>query len=67
MFGRYNEKGYEILILDPTVSFAPLGPMGFLIFHGAGHDLPFAGHAMTWRESIFYRGLGLDKCPWWQC
>ena len=36
--------------------------MGFLIFHGAGHDLPFAGHD----ERAFFRGLGLCECSWWQ-
>ena len=31
-----NGKGYEILILESTVSFAPLWPTGFVNFHWAG-------------------------------
>ena len=32
----HNEKGYQILILEAAVSFAPLRPAGFVDFCGAG-------------------------------
>ena len=51
----FDEKEYEVLILESTVSFAPLRPAGFVNFSKAGQGLlfPRAG-----RGSLFFRGAG---------
>ena len=59
----HNEKGYQILTLEFTVSFAPLRPAGFVNFCGAGRGKACFLRGGAGRGSLFFRGAGRGWRP----